>query len=236
MQSIDIYNGQDPRDIPNYSYPEAARLSGVPRATLRSWVRGRSYPRQDGKAYFEPIIELPNDKISALSYNNIIEAHVLSVIRRHHGLELKKVRAAIDYMKKHWNMAHPLTHRGFKTDGVDLFIEKLGDIINASRGGQMVFREAIQARLTRIEYGDDERSIRLFPFVRSSDSMQQPKIISVDPRVAFGKPVIAGTGIPASNIVERMKAGDSITNLAADFQIQPAQVEEAIRFMLKEAA
>jgi len=236
MKTIDIYNGQDPRDIPNYTYPEASRLSGVPQATLRSWVRGRPYPRQDGTAYFKPIIELPDADIPALSYNNIIEVHVLSFIRKHHQLELRKVRSAIDFMKKKWKMTHPLTYQGFKTDGIDLFIEQLGGTINASRGGQMVFQEAIEARLTRIEYGDDGHSIRLFPFVRNLDSPQQPKIISADPRVSFGKPVIAGTGIPVTNIVERLEAGDSIAELADDFQIQPAQVEEAIRYMLKKAA
>lgn len=235
MQGNDIYGGKDPRNIPNYSYPEAARLSGVPHATLRSWVRGRRYPRRDGTARFKPLIELPDKNIPALSYNNIIEAHVLSVIRHYHHLELKKVRAAIDYMKEKWKVAHPLTYRGFKTDGIDLFIERLGEIINASRGGQVVFRETIEARLSRIEYGTDGQSIKLFPFVRNTDSREQPRFISVDPRVSFGKPVVAGTGIPVANIVDRLEAGDSIADLERDFQIDSASIEEAIRYVLKAA-
>lgn len=235
MRDTDIYGGEDPRDIPNYSYMEAARLSRVPNATLRSWVRGRHYPRRGGTAQFKPLIELPDKNIPALSYNNIIEAHVLSVIRHYHHLELKKVRAAIDYMKETWRVAHPLTYQGFKTDGIDLFIERLGKIINASSGGQVVFRETIEARLSRIEYGTDGKSIKLFPFVRNMDSLEQPRFISVDPRVSFGKPVIAGTGIPVANIVDRLEAGDSIADLERDFRIGSAPIEEAIRYVLKAA-
>lgn len=240
MQGNDIYNGKDPRDIPNYSYPEAARLSGVPTATLRSWVIGRRYPRRGGSAQFKPLIELPDKNIPALSYTNIIEAHVLSVIRNYHHLELKKVRAAIDFMKRSLEVTHPLTYKGFKTDGIDLFIDHLGEVIlNASQGGQVVFREIMEARLSRIDYGSDGKSVRLFPFIRNTgyqSAARQPRIISVDPRVSFGKPVIAGTGIPVANIVDRLEAGDSIADLQRDFQISHESIEEAIRYGLKAAA
>lgn len=235
MQGNDLYGGVDPRDIPNYSYVEAARLSGVSRGTLRSWVLGRKYPRRGGVAQFEPLIDLPHPDSPKLSYNNIIEAHVLSVLRRFHGLELKKVRTAIDYMKTKWGIAHPLTFKGVQTDGVDIFIDRLGDIINASLGGQMVFREAVETRLSRIDYGEDGRSIRLFPFVRKEISLDQPRLISIDPRVAFGKPVIAGTRIQVANIVDRWQAGDSLTELAEDYHVPVESVEEAIRFMQRAA-
>jgi uncharacterized protein (DUF433 family) len=235
MRHTDIYGGKEPGDIPNYSYTESARLSGVPYATLRSWVHGRQYPRGDGTARFEPLIELPEAEVPALSYNNIIEAHVLSVIRHYHKLELKKVRAAIVYAKEKIGVERPLIYNVFKTDGVDLFVEHLGDVINASRGGQMAFREIIEARLSRIDYGSDGKSIRLFPFVRNTDSADQPKSISIDPRVSFGKPVIAGTGIPVANIVDRLRAGDSITDLEKDYQIGLDRIEDAIRYELKAA-
>lgn len=235
MQENDIYGGKDPRDIPNYSYVDAARLSGVPCATLRSWVRGRQYPRGGGMARFIPLIDIPDKNISALSYNNIVEAHVLSVMRRYHGLEMKRVRAAIEYMKTQWDMPHPLTYKGFQTDGIDIFIDRLGKVINASRGGQIVFKEAIADRLSRIEYGEDGKSIRLFPFVRKNPSAEQPRSISIDPRIAFGKPVIAGTAIGVATIMDRWNAGDSLVELAHDYKVDLENIEEAIRFMQKAA-
>ena len=49
------------------------------------------------------------------------------------------------------------------------------------------------------------------------------------PTVSFGRPVIAGTGIPVSAIYERYKAGDSVADLARDFRLETSAVEEAIR-------
>jgi uncharacterized protein (DUF433 family) len=49
------------------------------------------------------------------------------------------------------------------------------------------------------------------------------------PTVSFGRPVIAGTGIPVSAIYERYRAGDSVVELARDFRLEASAIEEAIR-------
>jgi len=51
----------------------------------------------------------------------------------------------------------------------------------------------------------------------------------IDPRVAFGRPVIAGSGIPTAEVAERFNAGESINDLARDYERAPADIEEAIR-------
>jgi uncharacterized protein (DUF433 family) len=47
--------------------------------------------------------------------------------------------------------------------------------------------------------------------------------------VAFGRPVIDGTGIPISSIYQRYKAEDSVAELAQDFRLETSAIEEAIR-------
>jgi len=239
MSAKDLYNGNDPRDIPNYTYQEAAGLSGVFYNTLRSWVKGRHYPRRDGTGFFAPLINLPDPNVPLLSYTNVIEAHVLWVIRNLHGLELKKVRNAIEFMKEQFGREHPLADQQFKTDGIDIFIDHLSDkVLNASRGGQLAFREIIEERLTRVEYNNAGKPLKLFPLIRNPNVIpisRQPRCISVNPEVAFGKPVIAGTAVPIANIADRYQAGDSIATLAADFQLKENSIEEAIRYMLKAA-
>jgi uncharacterized protein (DUF433 family) len=56
-----------------------------------------------------------------------------------------------------------------------------------------------------------------------------PRVVVMNPAVSFGRPVIAGTGIPVSSIYERYKAGDSVVNLAQDFNLETGAIEEAIR-------
>ena len=72
-------------------------------------------------------------------------------------------------------------------------------------------------------------ALRLFPFVRSDDEAEQPKLVVIDPRIAFGRPVIDGTGIPVEDIAERFLAGESAEALAKDFRVEQEMVEEAVR-------
>jgi uncharacterized protein (DUF433 family) len=228
-------NSADPRELPSYGITEAAHYLRLPLATLRSWVRGRHYPTEAGRKYFKPVIELPDPEFGALSFVNLVEAHVLSAIRREHHIPLPNVRSALDYVRNQFGSKHPLAEQKFETDGVNLFISRFQDLISASESGQLAIRELIQARLRRIEHDAAGFAVRLYPFTRKDD-LEQPKIIVIDPYISFGRPTIAGTGVSTSIIAERYKAGDSMDALADDYGCQRAQVEEAVRCELALAA
>jgi len=90
----------DPREVPAYSLAEAAYYLGVPAATLRSWVAGRMYSTAKGDRQFRPIIEPADPKRLRLSFVNLVEAHVLSALRREHkNIRLPKIRDAIAYLR-----------------------------------------------------------------------------------------------------------------------------------------
>ena len=94
-------------------------------------------------------------------------------------------------------------------------------------------KEIIGVYLRRIERDSAGLPIRLFPFTRDTASEATPKsdprLVVMTPAVSFGRPVVAGTGIPVSAIYERYKAGDSVAELVRDFQLETSAVEEAIR-------
>jgi uncharacterized protein (DUF433 family) len=156
-----------------------------------------------------------------------VEAYVLASMRRKHDLAMQTVRKAIKYLENELGAEHPLATETFKTNGVDLFVDRFGGLVNVSKDGQTEMKDAIEAGLTRINY---ERGIasQLFPLVRS-DGFEQPKLIVIDPRIAFGRPAIVGTGVPVEEIAERFQAGESAAALAKDFRVNEAMVEEAIR-------
>src|SRR6266700_588307 len=108
----------DPRELPAYSLGEAAHYLRIPPATLRSWVRGRYYEIEGGKRFFKPVIELPDRELLALSFVNLVEAHVLDAIRREHNIPLPRTRCALDYVKREFASRHPLADQKFETDGV----------------------------------------------------------------------------------------------------------------------
>lgn len=224
---------EDPRLVPAYSVVEAAHYLRMPKETLRSWVIGRLYPVAGQMKRSRPLIHLDDPNARYLSFINLVEAHVLAAIRRRHGVKLPKVRTALDYVKRQFRIERPLIDQAFQTDGLDLFVERYGNLINASREGQQAMKEIISVYLQRVERDTKGLPIKLYPFTRDTDSdaapRADPRLVVMNPAVSFGRPVIAGTGIPVSAVYERYKAGDSVAELAHDFRLEISAIEEAIR-------
>lgn len=227
-----IYAGRDPRELPAYTLGEASHYLRIPRATLRSWVAGRWYPTEKGKKFFRPIITLPEKKKKLLSFVNLVEAHVLDAIRREHHIPLPKVRTALRYLKTQFDSECPLADEWFETDGLHLFVEKYGQLINITEMGQLAMKKILKAHLRRIERDPHGLAIRLFPFTRKRQ-MDEPKVVVIDPYISFGRATLSGTGIATAVIAERYKAGESIDELAQDYGRHRPEIEEAIRCELQ---
>ncbi len=222
---------RDRRELPAYSIAEAAHYLSVPEATVRYWSTG-----QDS---YRPLIEIPDGRPALLSFINLVELHVLAAIRRKHTVPMPKVRAAIEYLKKNTLRAadrrHPLISKQLETDGLDLFIQRYGELVNISQDGQIAMREVMSAALHRIERDAKGIPIKLYPYTRS-DIRRAPAMIVIDPTLSAGRPVIAGTGLATEVIAERYKAGESIEELAWDYERKEEEIEEAVRCELKAVA
>ena len=219
---------KSPEEQPCYSLTEASRYLLIPPATLRSWVVGRKYPTESGPRFFRPVIQLPDDVRAGLSFVNLVEAHVLDAIRRHHQVPLSKIRDAITYLRKQFSSRHPLAEQRFETDGIDLFIDKFGQLINVTQSGQIALRELLQAHLHRVEHDATGTAVRLYLFTRKRD-LHEPRVVVIDPQISYGRPVLVGTGIPTAVVAERYKAGESMDELAEDYGRSRNEIEEAIR-------
>jgi uncharacterized protein (DUF433 family)/transcriptional regulator with XRE-family HTH domain len=224
----------DARDVPNYGLAEVARYLRLPVATLRSWVRGRSYPTARGDAWFRALIAPARSNPLQLSFTNLVEAHVLSAIRREHEVRLDRVRPALEYVRRRLDVKRPLANQVFHTDGIDLFVRKFNEDVNASRGGQLALRVVVEAYLRRIEWDEAGLAARLYPVSRFS--LDAPRLVVIDPGRGFGLPILEGPGISTAVVAERFKAGESMDELADDYGCSPLEVSEAIRFELPEAA
>lgn len=230
---VDIYGGRDPREIPAYRFSDASSYLGLALTTLRAWVKGMNYTNKDGsKGFFKPVFSLPDPGKPLLSYMNLVEAFVLSGLRRKHGIRLDKIRIAIRTLQREFNSAHPLAEHKFETSGVDLFVQKYGQLINVGQDGQLAMRNVLESYLTRVEHDPSGRAAQLYPFVRLNGT-EQPRNVVINPYVSFGKPVIAGTGLPTRVVAERFKAGDSIPQIAANYGRKEEEIDDAIRYELR---
>lgn len=232
QKPIDIYRGRDPRDIPTYSFSEAAHCLQIPLPTLRSWIRGRKYATAAGKKKFEPLIQLPDPNLPLLSFTNLIEAHVLDAIRYHHKVPLNNARQAVRYLRELSGHPHPLAAYWFQLKGVDLLIEEGGLLLNATKQGQIEMRDIIQAYLTRVDRDPHGAALRLYPYLHRhpKELETEPKLVLIDPRISFGKPILVGVGVPTAVVADRFKAGESIAALAKDYGCEASEIEKAIQY------
>jgi uncharacterized protein (DUF433 family) len=216
-----IAAAQDPRLTPAYSFREAARYLRLPLPTLRSWCLGLGSTQS--------VFRMDDPKRQHLSFMNLVEAHVLAGMRRHHGVGLPQVRRALNYVQEQCGVDRPLIDQTFQTDGRFLFIEQLERLINASKSGQLAMPDLLPL-LERIKRDLSGLPEKLYPCTRAAEACNpasDPKIVVMNPRISFGRPSVGG--VATSAIWSRFRAGDSPSHLAEDYGLPAEAIEEAIR-------
>src|SRR5258708_19945687 len=86
---------------------------------------------------------------------------------------MKAVRRAIEFLKDQFGSKHPLADHKFETNGVDLFVERFGQLMSVSQGGQLAVRQLLQAHLRRIDRDDRGFPLRLYPFTRVDETRRR---------------------------------------------------------------
>jgi uncharacterized protein (DUF433 family) len=219
----------DPRELPRYSLTEAARYLRMSESTLRTWVHGRPYPVASGEKYWAGLIRKPEAADSRLSFSNLIEAHVLLALRQQFRVKMREVRTALEYAKKALGVERVLLSKQLRAMKGNVFLEHLGKLINLGKGGQQAMAEVLRAYLERIEWDAQGAPLRIFPLTRG-DVHKAPRLVAIDPVRAFGRPIVERKAITTSIIAERFKVGESMQDLAEDYDLEAFEVEEAIRY------
>jgi uncharacterized protein (DUF433 family) len=204
---------------------EAARYLRLPPATLRAWVTdvdsASRVIRASGRA---PVM---------LSFWNLVEAHVLRALRTDHGVSLPNVRSAIRYAEQSLGIERLLLSPELKTDAGRLFLDRYGALTDLAASGQLAMRALFESHLKRVEWDRWAFPVRLFPFVPGLASDAAPAI-AIEASIGFGRPIVRARGIATSVIADRIDAGESVGEVARDYDISESDVSAAV--LLERAA
>jgi uncharacterized protein (DUF433 family) len=161
---------------------------------------------------------------------------VLSSFRRA-GVPLQRIRPAVDALTREIGIEHALASERLYTDGAEVLFDyaskhqerEVMDLV-VVRTQQRQFSEVVKGYLKRIQYGGDgwADSVRL-PAYENAE-------VIVDPKVAFGLPLVVQGGARVEDLVDRFQAGDSVAEIAADFGVPSSQVEDVIRVATRAVA
>lgn len=218
----------DPRLIRAlFTLRESAAYLGVPVSTLHQWARPTGA---------EPLVTVfPRAGRSAtVPFVGFAEAFVLSALRSA-GVPMQRIRPAVAKLSAEIGLEHALVSKRVYTDGAELIFDyaKSSDdeaLLTVVRTGQQHFAQIIRNYLKPISYGDDGWAQQVhLPAYRSAE-------VLVDPNRAFGQPLVVHGGARVEDLVDRFQAGDRFADIASDFGVPAAEVEDVIRVALRLAA
>lgn len=156
---------------------------------------------------------------------------------RRAGVPLQRIRPAVEVLAKEIGIEHALASKQLYTDGAEVLFDyatkhgeaEVMDLV-VVRTQQRQFSSVVKGYLKRIHYGGDgwADSVQLATY-------EHAKVI-VDPTVAFGLPLVVAGGARVEDLVDRFQAGDSVSEISADFSVPSEQVEDVIRVATLAAA
>ncbi|HEV2891597.1 MAG TPA: DUF433 domain-containing protein [Frankiaceae bacterium] len=228
-------------DVPLYTVGEAAAHLGVPPATFSRWARGYRDERPTGRATVSPpVVTAFDGRGATVPFVGLAEGLVLAAFRRA-GVPLQRIRPALTALQKELGVEHALASRRLYTDGAELLYdyadrsrdddvrEHVMDLV-VVRSNQRVFTDVVRAYLRRVTYDRDGWAGRIaLPAYRVAD-------VVADPRRNFGQPYFVRGGVRVEDVLDRWFAGESMDDLAADYGVPLADIEDAVRVSKRRAA
>jgi uncharacterized protein (DUF433 family) len=213
-----------------FTLRETAAYLDVPKSTVHWWAA-----QPQGKT---PLItRFPREgRQATVPFIGFAEAYVLASFRKA-GVPLQRIRPAVEVLSKEIGVAHALASDRLYTDGAEVLYDyatKRGedDLLDlvVVRTKQHQFSDLVKGYLKRIRYAGDgwASSVRL-PTYRQAE-------VVVNPKIAFGLPLVVNGGARVEDLVDRFQAGDSVAEIAKDFDVPAGEVEDVIRVATKAAA
>lgn len=213
-----------------YTVPEASRLTRVPAASIRRWVTGYKYRRDDETFAQPPVWESQVDRvdsITGLGFLDLTEIRFVHAFRKH-GVSLHAICLAAQRACELFEHDHPFARKRFKTDGRGIFAEiaqgtgeeKLLDLVKSQYAFHRVVSPSLYASL---EFSKKDDVLRWYP-------MWPRQQVMVDPNQMFGRPVVTDGKVPTETLAQAVKAEGSVERVANWFGVPTKAVQAAVDF------
>lgn len=208
---------RDRLDLGAYTTTEAAWLAETTRQMVANWWRV-AYAREGDRkpsSVGQPII---------LSYLQLIETALATTLRAQ-GISFADLALVHRQLRQHLRTQTPFASEKMRESWSPVGQERSSPLrqylaANLPAAVWDHWRKTPHERLAQFEY--DERFVRRW-YPRGRDA-----ILVVDPQLAFGAPIIAGTAVPIHIVEERFAAGETEAEIADDFGIDRRQIAAAL--------
>ncbi|MEV7388697.1 MULTISPECIES: DUF433 domain-containing protein [unclassified Streptomyces] len=205
---------------------ETASYLEIPQSTLISWLKSRA-----AGAPLVHQVDPTRKGQPSVPFIAVAEAHVLRSLRSL-GLRMSEIREAATAVRDAFDTPYGLVSKRIATDGVDIFIEHGWGDLRRARDGQVPIKEVVSDHLRYLTWGpgdDFPSSLRLRQY---PDSVP----VVIDPRFGHGRPVVAANRVALKAITDMWEAGETLEDIAYDYDMTPGQVDALCRAVVHLAA
>lgn len=211
-----------------YSIYEAIKLSGASASTVRRWLLGYTYKYRGRIRHRDPIFSAEFGDIDGqftISFRDLVELLFVTAFRER-GVKWAVIHEAFELARERFESEHPFSVINFKTDGKRIFEETVlrgrKELTDLNRQ-QFVISDFIEPTLLKAIECDQHSVRRWYPAYPS-------KLIVLDPKRSFGRPVITSGGVPTEVIWGAFQADQDVKLVAEEFDTKPAAVRAAVKF------
>lgn len=201
---------------PMYSQSDVAQIVAASTSTVHRWVSGYRV----GDRSHRPLIRALPGKGYTVPFIGLAEVYVLNAFRKA-GLPMQRIRPAVEVLAREIGLEHALANNQLVTDGAEILYDSRDPDdrrLIVVRNGNAVFNEIVSDYLQHIDFGP-------FGYARALRLPQYPGIaVQVDPRLNGGRPSLATRGIAIDDVLGRLRAGEPVGEVAADYGVSDEDI------------
>ena len=208
--------------IPLYSQSEAAQMISLPQSTFNHWASGYTTASGNRKPPFITLTK--RGRGYTVPFVGLAEAWLVRAFTRA-GVPVPRIRPALEHLRTQIGLEHALASDRLKTDGAEILWDLRGEDpsfddnrLVVVRNGQTMFGEIVREHLKHVEYRDGFVGQLRIPRANGA-------AVTIDPRINYGHPTLTDYGVRVEDILSRIAAGETIAEVASDFELPPATVE-----------
>ena len=196
---------------------------GVPSTTVRQWA-DRKDPLVHAVAADRNAPTLP---LIALA-----EIQILRELRET-GLSMPHIRDSAASLRRMTGEDYVLASNTIATDGGDLLYNAASRAAPEwvrAKDHQGAIRGVAERLITYVRYAEDGFAERLH--LRPYEGAE----VIVDPRFGWGQPVLAQSKVPVEAVIDLFYGGESVGDIADEYDITTQEVEAILRVIARRAA
>lgn len=210
-----------------YTIPDAARILGLSLPKVRRWLKGSEQDNavEEGPARYgiDPLGIEGTGSEKHMDFLSLIELYTIMRLREQR-VSFRTIRLARDDLTQRLCVDHPFAAQSLFVDGSKLLTENDNLHYELGTNGQIAIRKVLEPFLQRVDFETSTRMAeRLHPMGREHQ-------VIVDPRRAFGRPIVEGTAITTEALASLFKGGESIEGLSQQFDLEEKAIQDALEF------